>query len=166
MVSAKPQDWATSVKKILYIYIFFSNRIYQGQKVTAPLGEKNPILKKYIEINTESRSKGLRPTAEANVNGWMVAWLYSVELGGNYLSLNDSFFVPLAFFSRLMLIFSYSLSNQIFFCQILCIQIMLRVEQSNRINSQYFWKWTNANPMNFLSRAATALLPSCKLGQN
>ena len=61
----------------------------------------------------QGRSKGLRPTAEANVNGWMVAWLYSVELGGNYLSLNDSFFVPLAFFSRLMLIFSYSLSNQI-----------------------------------------------------
>ena len=102
-----------SKKSFIYIYFFFSNRIYQGQKVTAPLGEKNPILKKYIEINTESRSKGLRPTAEANVNGWMVAWLYSVELGGNYLSLNDSFFVPFAFFSRLMLIFSYSLSNQI-----------------------------------------------------
>ena len=25
-----------------------------------------------------------------------------------------------------------------------------------RLNSQYFWKWTNANPMKFFSRAATA----------
>ena len=24
------------------------------------------------------------------------------------------------------------------------------------LNSQYFWKWTNANPMQFFSRAATA----------
>jgi hypothetical protein len=60
---------------------------------------------------------------------------------------------------------SFILQSQIFLTDFkLMIYMPIKFLKNNLMsfNSQYFWKWTNANPMKFLDKPP--LLPSCKVG--